>query len=338
MLLSPLHNPANHGVTVLAACFTERVDELARVTSALRRHAREGLTGTPLTGVSLLRASIPTQPLGDVVEPTLGIVAQGTKVSTLNGRSFTYGAGQFLLVSVQLPLVGHVTQASPDEPLLAFVLTLRPEQIASLLLEVGADRPSRADAHRRGIAVSDASPVLLDAVARMLTLLDSPADAAALSAGIEREILWRLITGPQGYVIAQIGLADSRLAHLARAIRHLRTHYDEALRIEDLAAVATMSISSFHRHFRAVTSMTPIQFQKRIRLHEARARLVAGAEDIASIGFAVGYQSPSQFSREYRSLFGLPPSQDASVLRDSARASAATSAGSMTSATAITSS
>jgi AraC-like DNA-binding protein len=256
-----------------------------------------------------------------IAEPTLAVVAQGVKDTTLNGRTFTYGAGQFLVVSVDLPVTGHITVGSADEPFLAFVLELHPERIAALLLETApaaAPQPEVLDAVPAGLAVSDASPALLDAIGRMLALLDAPADAAALAAGIEREVLWRLVTGPQGATVRQIGLADSRLAHLARAIRWVRNHYDETLRVEELAALATMSVSSFHRHFRAVTSMTPIQFQKEIRLHEARARLLAEPGDVAGVGFAVGYDSPSQFSREYRRLFGRPPSRDALTLREAA--------------------
>src|SRR6266436_5876639 len=169
-----------------------------------------------------------------------------------------------------------------------------------------------------GIAVSDASPAILDAIGRLLALVDTPRDAAALADGVEREVLWRLITGPQGGTVRQIGLADSRLALLGRAIRWIRGHYDETLRVEELAALATMSVSSFHRHFRAVTSMTPIQYQKQIRLREARARLLAQPGDITGVGYAVGYDSPSQFSREYRRMFGAPPSHDAQALRDAA--------------------
>ena len=195
------------------------------------------------------------------------------------------------------------------------VLDLRPERIAALLLETAAAARPGTPA---GIAVSDASPALLDAIARLLALLDAPDDAAALAAGIEREILWRLVTGPQGATVRQIGLADSRLAHLARAIRWIRGHYNETLRVEELAALATMSVSSFHRHFRAVTSMTPIQFQKQIRLREARARLLAEPGDVTGVAFAVGYDSPSQFSREYRRMFGVSPSRDALGLRAAA--------------------
>src|ERR1700716_4011714 len=157
------------------------------------------------------------------------------------------------------------------------------------------------------MTVSDASPALHDATGRLLALLDAPRDAAALAAGVEREVLWRLLTGPQGATVRQIGLADSRLAHLTRAIRWIRGHYNETLRVEQLAALATMSVSSFHRHFRAVTSMTPIQYQKEIRLREARARLLAEPGDVTGVGFVVGYESPSQFSRAYRRMSGALP-------------------------------
>jgi AraC-like DNA-binding protein len=298
------------------------MEELTRLKESIIRHAGEGVTRTALPGVSVICSPTITEPLGEVAEPTLGVVVQGVKETALNGRPFSYGAGQFLIVSVELPVIGHIAQASADEPFLAFVLELRPERIAALLLETApaaTARPDAIDATPAGIAVSDASRALLDAIGRLLALLDAPDDAAALAAGVEREVLWRLVTGPQGATVRQIGLADSRLAHLARAIHWIRSrHYEATLRVEELAALATMSVSSFHRHFRAVTSMTPIQFQKQIRLHEARARLLAEPGDVAGVGFAVGYDSPSQFSREYRRMFGVPPSRDALVLREAA--------------------
>jgi AraC-like DNA-binding protein len=297
------------------------VDELARLRQSIARHAGDGLTRTALPGVSVVCSPTTSEPLCGIAEPTLAVVAQGIKATTLNGRTFTYGPGQFLVVSVDLPVTGHITRAGADEPFLAFVLELRPQMIAALLLETAAGAaaaPAVPDGLPSGIAVSDASPALLDAIARLLALLDAPDDATALSAGIEREVLWRLLTGPQGASVRQIGLADSRLAHLTRAIRWIRGHYNETLRVEELAALATMSVSSFHRQFRAVTSMTPIQFQKEIRLHEARARLLADPGDVTGVGFAVGYDSPSQFSREYRRMFGEPPSRDARALRDAA--------------------
>lgn len=295
------------------------MDELARLRQSITSHSGEGLTATALPGVSVVCSRTTTEPLCGIAEPTLAVVAQGTKETTLNGRTFTYGPGQFLVVSVDLPVRGKVTNGSASEPFLAAVLELRAHRIAALLLETAASAvPEPVDAMPAGIAVSDASPALLDAIARLLALLDAPGDAAALTTGIEREILWRLLTGPQGGIVRQTGLADSQLSHVARAIRWIRSHYDETLQVEQLAALATMSVSSFHRNFRAVTSMSPIQFQKQIRLHEARARLLAEPDDVTGIGFAVGYNSPSQFSREYRRMFGKPPSQDARTLREAA--------------------
>jgi AraC-like DNA-binding protein len=301
------------------------VDELARLKESIARHAGEGLTGTALPGVSVVCSRATTEPLASIAEPTLAVIAQGVKETTLMGRTFTYGPGQFLVVSVDLPVSGHLVQASADEPFLAVVLELRPAKIAALLLETAPGTTARsgaAEATPAGIAVSDASPALIDAIGRLLALLDTPEDAAALAAGVEREVLWRLLTGPQGTTARQIGLADSRLAHVARAIRWISGHYDETLRVEQLAALATMSASSFHRHFRAVTSMTPIQYQKQIRLREARARLLAEPGDVTGVAFAVGYDSPSQFSREYRRMYGMPPSRDALALRDAAVLSA----------------
>jgi len=165
--------------------------------------------------------SLLTAMIASMAEPTLAVIAQGVKETTLNGRTFTYGPGQFLVVSVELPVIGHLVHASADEPFLAFVLELRPATVAALLLETASGataRPGATDATPAGIAVSDASGALLDAAGRLLALLDAPGDAAALSAGVEREVLWRLLTGPQGATVRQIGLADSLLTHLARAI------------------------------------------------------------------------------------------------------------------------
>ena len=293
--------------------FTGGMTETARLRELISRHAGKGLTSTALPGVSLLRATAVTEPLGEVAEPAVAVIVQGAKDIALNGSVIGHGPGQLAIIPVELPVTGHITRASPGTPLLAFVLMLRQEKIAALLAELSRTAaPSlRAAAAPAGITVSDASPAVLDAISRLLALLNEPGAAPVLADGIEREILWRLLAGPQGTTVRQIGLADSRLAHLARAITFLRAHYDQTLRVEDLAALATMSVTSFHRHFRALTSMTPIQFQKQIRLQEARTRLLADPGDIAGAGHAVGYGSPSQFSREYRRMFGAPPSRHA---------------------------
>jgi transcriptional regulator GlxA family with amidase domain len=165
------------------------------------------------------------------------------------------------------------------------------------------------------MAVSDACDELIDAVVRLLRLLDHPRDLPVLAPMIEREILWRLITGEQGATVRHLGLADSSLTHVSRAVRWIRDHHAEALRVEDLARLSGMSVSAFHRNFQAVTALSPIQFQKQIRLQQARLLLVGNPDDVAGVGYTVGYDSPSQFSREYRRKFGAPPGRDAARLR-----------------------
>ena len=289
------------------------MDSLLELCALIARHAGPGQTTTPLPGVRLIASAVPTEPINGIYEPAFAVVAQGAKRTMLGDKIFEYGAGKYLVVSVDLPIVGNVVRASNEEPYLAFVSTLKPAAIAALLLETatsdsGAAAPS-------GLAVSEASIELLDPIARLLRLLDRPDDVAVLGPMLEREILWRLLTGEQGGTVRQIGLADSRLSQVSRAIRWIRAHYAQTLRIEDLAQVAGMSASSFHRHFRAVTAMSPLQYQKQIRLQEARARLLADSEDVAAVGFAVGYDSPSQFSREYSRLFGASPGRDVARLR-----------------------
>ncbi|MFD4791247.1 AraC family transcriptional regulator N-terminal domain-containing protein [Streptomyces sp. NPDC058459] len=288
---------------------------LLGIRHAITRHARDGLTATALPGLSVLRTTRTTQPTGDVLEPAFALIAGGVKHTALNGEVYRYGTGEYLVATVDLPVVGSIVAADEDEPFMAVALALNPGRIASLLLDTGGPGgPSGASGaySPSAVGVGPVSPLLLDALARLLALLDHPADIAALGAGIEREILWRLLGGPQGATIRQIGLADSRHAHLTRAIRWVREHYDQPLRVADLAAIAAMSPSSFHRHFLALTSMTPLEYQKQLRLNEARMRLLTGRHDVASVGFSVGYSSPSQFSREYRRMFGTSPSQTAS--------------------------
>ena len=287
------------------------MDRLPEIRQAITRHAGRGLTATALPGLSVLRATRTTGPLGDVLEPAFALIAGGAKHTALNGEVYRYGAGEYLVASVDLPVVGSIVAADSREPFMAVVLRLRPDRIASLLFDTGPAGGPPDEHTPSAFGVGQAPPPLLDAVARLLALLDQPADVAALATGIEREILWRLLTGPQAATIRQIGIADSRLAHLARAIRHIRDHYDQPLRIDEIAAIAAMSPSSFHRHFRALTSMTPLQYQKQLRLNDARVRLLSGDREVAAVGFSVGYSSPSQFSREYRRMFGAAPSQTA---------------------------
>jgi AraC-like DNA-binding protein len=264
-----------------------------------------------LDGVSITFVGQPTLPVALMSEPSLAVVGQGVKRTVLNGVPYDYRAGQYLVVSVDLPVTGQALEASLDEPFVCFSMTLKPAAIAPLLLETtNAARPPVFS----GLAVSTATPELLDPIVRLLRLLDRPDDLRVLGSGYEREILWRLIAGDQGALVRQIGLADSSIAHISRAIRWIRQHYNEPVLIADLAGLAGMSASSFHRHFRSATSMTPIQFQKQIRLQEARVLLMTRAAAVAEIGYLVGYESPSQFSREYRKAFGTPPGRDAARL------------------------
>jgi AraC-like DNA-binding protein len=200
-------------------------------------------------------------------------------------------------------------------------MVLEPAEIASLLLEAaqhastGAVRSSATAAAPAALGVAEASPELLDAVIRMLRLLNAPQDRDVLAPMIKREILWRLLAGPVGETVRQIGLADSTLTYISQAVRQLTERYSESFRVDELARSSGMSTSAFHRNFQAVTGSSPIQFQKQIRLQRSRLMLMTGVDDVATVGYRVGYESASQFSREYRRRFGLPPGQDAEQLR-----------------------
>ncbi len=276
----------------------------------LSRHARPGLS-TAIDGVLISRVDAPTKPATSMSGVVLALVAQGAKSLAVGDRIYAYRAGQYLVASVDLPITGHFTEASPERPALGFGLMLEPSAIAELLLQADpASIPRAGQGAPPGVTVSDASPELLDAVVRLLRLLDQPRDAQVLAPLIKREILWRLITGEQSGTIRQLGLADSGLVHIARAVRWIREHYAQSFRVQDVARLSGMSVSAFYRNFQAVTAMSPIQFQKQIRLQEARLLLAAHRGDVTGVGYAVGYDSPSQFSREYRRQFGAPPSRD----------------------------
>ncbi|MEV0384784.1 AraC family transcriptional regulator [Nonomuraea sp. NPDC050643] len=290
-----------------------RTSYLEELRGLIAAHARPDLR----TSIgSLLLSRVPTsEPDYSLTEPLLVVMAQGGKRLLLGDRVYEYRAGECLVVTADLPVTGHFVGATPKVPALGVGLVLRPAAIAPLLLETPVERWSRTTAGPPAIATGAAGPELLDPVVRLVRLLDHPADAPVLAPLAEREILWRLLTGPHGGMIRQIGLADSSLTHVSRVIGWIRDHYAEPMRIEDLARLAGMSPSAFHRHFRAVTAMSPLQFQKRLRLQEARALLIARPDDVAGAGHLVGYDSPSQFNREYRRLFGAPPGQDAARLR-----------------------
>jgi AraC-like DNA-binding protein len=278
------------------------------------RHAHNSHGPTAIEGLTITATDAPTSARPGVAEPSMGLVVQGRKRTVSGDRVFDYAVGEFLIAQLDLPVVGQVTAASAECPFLGVGIRIRSSEVAALLLEA-ADTLADTAARAPGIAVASAGASLLDALAHLAGLLDTPRDVRILAPLYRREVLWRLLTGPMGAVVRQIGLADGNLAHITRTVRWIREHHDDTIRIEQLASLAGMSESTFHRHFRAVTRMTPIQYQKAVRLQQARLALVSGGRDVAEVAHAVGYDSASQFSREYRRLFGIPPGRDAHRLR-----------------------
>lgn len=289
--------------------------DLTELRTLLARHARPDGT-TAIDGVLISKVEESTPPHPSMTGTVMALIAQGAKRLALGDRVYEYRAGQYLIASIDMPVTGNFTQASPELPALGFGLILHPATVAELLLGAGpGDLPPPTTGAPSGMAVCDAPDELVDAAVRLLRLLDRPGDITVLAPLIKREILWRLITGEQGALVRQLGLADSNLTYVARAVRWIRDHFAQSFRVEDVAQLAGMSVSAFHRNFHAVTAMSPIQFQKQIRLQEARLLLATNPNDVTGIAYRVGYDSPSQFSREYRRQFGAPPSQDALRLR-----------------------
>jgi AraC-like DNA-binding protein len=278
------------------------------------RHARNSHGPSAVEGLTITATDAPTSPRPGVAEPSLGLVIQGRKRTVCGDRVLDYAAGEFLIAQLDLPVVGQVTEASAERPFLGIGIRIDSAEIAAMLLEA-APAPGDTPARAPGVTVASAGAPLLDALSHLAGLLDTPQDVPILASLYRREVLWRLLTGPQGAVVRQIGLADGNLAHITRAVRWIRDHHDDPIRIGQLASIAGMSESTFHRHFRGVTRMTPIQYQKAVRLQEARLALVSGGRDVAEVAHAVGYDSASQISREYRRLFGAPPGRDAQRIR-----------------------
>ncbi|SEP98710.1 AraC-type DNA-binding protein [Pseudomonas sp. NFACC02] len=291
------------------------MDSLVKLVDILGRHAPgDGIHVTPIPGVGLIRSATPTMPMPVVYEPTLCLVAQGRKQAMLGTSTYVYDAANYLIASVDLPVMGAVIEASEAAPYLCLVLDLDMTELSDLALRHPTPDGNR-DAVLPGIALSETTPELLDASVRLASLLDRPSDIEGLAPLVIREILYRLLTGTGNSILRQMTRADSRLNQIAKAIAWLRSHYSEGCRIDDIADIAGMSRSTFHAHFKAVTSMSPLEFRNQLRLQEARRLMVAEAMDAAAAGFQVGYEHPSQFSREYVRMFGIPPARDARLLR-----------------------
>lgn len=259
----------------------------------------------------------PTDAVGLIYQPVVCLVLQGRKRTFIGDGVLEYGPSECMVVAAELTAMGQVCEASTDEPYLALNLFLDPTMISTILLDMNA---LAEPAIGSGFAVAKAGPALLDAWRRLAGLLDRPDEIPVLGAHLEHELMFRLLMGPHGALLRQIAGADSRLSHIRRAMAFVRQHYADHLTIDAMAAVAGMSVSVFHRRFRTVTGVSPLQYQKHIRLHEARRRLVTEHAEAATVGYAVGYQSASHFSREYKRLFGAPPRRDADSLHSSVEA------------------
>ncbi|WP_116995898.1 AraC family transcriptional regulator [Desertimonas flava] len=298
-----------------AAAGADRSRSLEELRELIERHVRPDMS-TAIDGVLLSKAVAAEDPGGSQSGTVFALIAQGGKRLSSGDRVCDYRAGQYLVASVDVPVSGHYFDAEAGRPALGFGLELRPSTIAALLLEAP---PGTIDVNPAAVppalAVGTADGDLLDAVVRMVRLLDRPADRPILAPMVEREILWRLLTGPLGAQVAQIGVADSCTTRVSRAVRWITEHYSEPFRVEDLASSSGLSVSAFHRKFRGVTALSPIQFQKNVRLQQARLLLLAGADDVTTVAHRVGYDSSTQFNREYKRQFGAPPGRDAERLR-----------------------
>lgn len=315
--------------------------DLDELRALMDRRAPAG-TSEPLPGVFLSRETRPGDPEAATTGTTFALITQGTKELRLGAETVGYGPGEYLVTSIDLPVIGRFTEASDRAPALGFGMTLTAPAIAELLLSAEsrptgsspagsapADSPSTGTASAgtaRGasapgpghgpavpaLATSRAPAELLDAVGRLIRLLDRPRDLPVLGPMVRREILWLLVTGPQGDTVRQLGLAGSKLTRVSAVVQWIRDNAAEPLRVEDLARRAGLSVSAFHRTFRAVTGSSPLQFQKQLRLATARQMLASRDTSVTRVAFDVGYESAAQFNREYRRLFGAPPGRDRS--------------------------
>lgn len=285
---------------------SEQMDNL-RTMAALQGDGRRE-TGIPR--VAMVQGAIPEHELATVYEPMINLILQGSKSMTVGEQTFDYDPATYFVMSVELPAVGVIRSDAAGAPYMAVALTLVPSILAELIAGLP---PGCAENCGNAFSVAAVTPELLDAWTRMLGLIASPADITALAPVYEREILYRVLQGPHGAMLRAIAAPDSSMARLAAAIAWIRRDFNLPLPVEALASKAAMSVSAFHRHFKAATSLSPVQYQKRIRLMHARTLMVARGSSVAAAAYDVGYESATQFSREYARLFGMAP------LRDTAR-------------------
>jgi AraC-like DNA-binding protein len=270
---------------------------------------------TEVPGLTLYRRTAPTAPNPSTYEPSLLVVAQGRIRVDLGKASYVFGQSRFLLTSLELPAVSQVITASKEAPYLAFLLRLDMPTVRDIL-NTEAVHTTEKSSGACGMALGKTTVELVDPCSRMMDLLDAPRDISFFGKLIQREIIYRLLQGSQGARLRAIATSETKCHRTAKAVAWLRSNYEKPLRVEHLATIAGMSRSTLHHHFRALTAMSPLQFQKQLRLQAARQRMLTGELDAASAAFEVGYESPSQFNREYGRFFGRPPIRDIKALRD----------------------
>lgn len=280
--------------------------------SIITRHTiADGQVHNPLEMLFINQRIAPSEPMYTAQWPCFALVTQGAKSLTLGDNVFHYGVGDCLVVSLDVPVVSRVTQATAEAPHMALGMAIDSGKLVNLLKQVDIPATAANRGGYRGVAVNQAPVELLDATLRLLRLIDRPQEIPAIAPLVEQEILYRLLIGSHGPTLLRIAAIDSPSNRISKAVTWLRQNYMHQLRIESLAAHVAMSVSSLHHHFRAVTAMTPLQYQKRLRLHEARRLMLVDRLGAGSAGFHVGYQNASQFSREYSRLYGISPRRDA---------------------------
>lgn len=296
---------------------SEKLDKQHELGKIIERYTgQDGVHLTSIPSLFLIRESIITEPISRVNEPSFCIIVQGEKEVWLGEECFRYGPGDYIVASVDLPVTGQVIKASSDFPYLA----LKIEFTSSEILEVLDDadiRLKRSKNPKRAMFISEVEPSLLDAVTRLACLLDNPKHIPILAPLFKKEILYWVLQGPYGEALEQMALEGSNALRIRNVIEHIIHNYEKSFKIEDLAEIANLSAASLHRYFKEVTAMSPIQFQKQLRLQEARRLLLAESTDVAHVAYRVGYESQSQFSREYSRMFGFPPRVDINRRRES---------------------
>lgn len=264
-------------------------------------HAENRRTETGIPRVPMVQGEIPEHALAAVYDPMVNLILRGSKSMTIGNRTLHYDPATYFVMSIDLPAVGTIHAEPTGEPYLAVSLTIDPQIVGAMLADAG---PVSSAPSPDGFSVASVTPELLDAWLRMLRLIERPSDIGVLAPAYECEILYRVLQGPHGAMLRDIAIPDTALSRIRLAIQWIRNNFMSPLRVELLAEIAAMSASAFHRHFKATTAMSPLQFQKRIRLMQARMLLITGGKSAAAVAFDVGYESASQFSREYARFFG----------------------------------